>query len=179
MTIELNPFDLEDLGLGANSKRGHPVTFAILELMKDGEWHDREEVIREVNHVIPHGVAYRRADQTYRESRMKNLRQQGMSEQDAKEFLDNPENYRTKGEVDTDFLVRSGRRAIIQDSLATNSRIERRADSDGTVWFRRKHSTSPLIHSAKYRERIEMVERVLELVLADYDVTPKRKKLHH
>lgn len=93
----------------------------INEILADGEWHDREEVVQDAMRLVPPGVAFRRGEYY----RVKALRKQY-----GKEAAQ--ERARQKGD-DRDAIL-AGKRALVaealQGSLASGA-IEKRKDKSG------------------------------------------------
>lgn len=174
--ITLNPFDLEDVCLGPNAKRGDAATKTVLKILKDGEWHAREEVIREALHVIPPGKAWRQAESRYKASMVKTLQRQGMTREEAEKHLEDPANWRKSGRTSQDDAIRQGKRDLLVDVFHSNTRIEMRTDDRGTKWVRRVPASDSLVKSAAYEARMEIVEEVMRLIEESYDLVPKRKK---
>ena len=91
-----------------------PQLVKILEVLDDGAWHHRDEILAAAAAVIPPGVAYRAAEKRRRE-------RPGAPPQ------------RTRG--DTDAVISSGARSLARDALLENARrglLERQGD-----WYRK------------------------------------------
>ena len=74
----------------------NPLTQAVLDRLSDNQWHDYEDVIRDVEYLIPPGVAYKQAEFNYQ--------------------VRYPDKER-KVEPDKKSLVRSGQRYLVVRTL--------------------------------------------------------------
>ncbi len=87
------------------------------ELLSDGEWHDREVILREIAKVITPGIAVRHAEVVRRTSG------KGVAPAERKK----PRSQ--------EFLIASGKRSLARSALR-GSRIEHRTTEDGRVEIR-------------------------------------------
>lgn len=87
------------------------------ELLADGEWHDREEIMFEISKVITPGVAVRHAE-TVRQT--------------SGTYPAPPERKVPRSQA---FLIASGKRSLARSALRTK-RIERKVDENGRVLVR-------------------------------------------
>lgn len=110
-----------------------------LELLSDGEWHDYEQLLREVIKVVPPGVALRYA-QTKRFHMAKQNAKKRLTPEEFKEWLatHKPSTHEATQErsKDENTQIRVGARAKVVDSLNKSTRVEKRR-VDEVVQIRR------------------------------------------
>jgi hypothetical protein len=146
--------------------RSREVTREILKLLRDGEWHKREDVVRAVLHRVPPGKAIRFWQRARLNSRTANARKV-LSEQEFKDWLasapeaqqdwENP--HRPISENDKIF---HGARAYVTDALTASKRIERKTDENGVKWVRRVPMNPSYVKSDANQLRMELMRRGAE-----------------
>lgn len=122
-------------------------TAAVYDLLKDGKWHVREDIIRKVMPMIPPGVAWRKAEHD-RLIGLKARKRKELSPEAYEEWVADPENLERKPGHGTDNspegIVRVGRRALARKAtgvrsargVAHETRIEMRTTEDGVQEIR-------------------------------------------
>lgn len=101
------------------------ITEKLMEVCADGEWHNREDVIRAVIHTIEPGPAYRFAERQRINGRKLRARK-SMSPEDYAEWLKDESNWARNYHhpVEMDEIVRNGARGMIIERIHSSRRFE-------------------------------------------------------
>lgn len=118
------------------------VTERAYEMLADGKWHDREELVRTLMSTIPPGEAWRENERIRLGERMRSA-QRRLSPEEYEAWLADPANLERdpyRGATDMSTQVRSGQRAIVMGVLSKGRGHSRRLDTrkleDGTMQIR-------------------------------------------
>lgn len=150
--------------------KADPVLRFLLEYLRDGRWHEREEVMSAALHITPPGLAYRKAE-SRRINKIKNeaIRRGDMTAEEAEEFFARPENVARKYEREyssQESIIRTGQRMFVTDALNGTKRIEIVDSKDGKKWVRRVPLQPEVSMSKSAQERRALMKEVIDAVTA-------------
>jgi hypothetical protein len=114
------------------ARRRTAYTERMLELLADGEWHDREWLVDQVFHMVPPGVAYRKVENE-RISNLKVRKRKELSPEEYAKWESNPDNLERdphRGHRSRNAKIMGGQRRVIMDRLQSSQRFERRTNPE-------------------------------------------------
>lgn len=157
MTQE-DKFAAEEFYDAIHAERRSPVLSKALEILSDGEWHDREEVIREVQKLVTPGIAYRHMEEA-RRLQMDRSAQRMFGPEEYEKWRADPANWARKRPIkDENDYIRRGQRAVAISHTTSSKRLERRK-IDGKMMIRRVPMNARLLESDAARLRAFTAEQ--------------------
>lgn len=144
MSKPKNAFENEAYYDEVIGRRATPWSRRALEILQDGEWHDREEIIRELADMVPPGVAWRHLEK----GRIAQLYRKAQDElgPEAADKWKAEQKERPQPADPTSTQIRKGQRAVVITQLGGSARIIREK-RDGKVYLMRIPISDRLLNS--------------------------------
>lgn len=130
-----NAFEREAYYDQLYASRTSLVVQTALELLKDGAWHNFDEVVRKVMPKVPPGQALRFAERQ-RINQIINRTRQKMEPAEFEKWLADPENLKRRRHREENDLLRRGQRGVAVQLLGNVQRVETTM-MDGIRFIRR------------------------------------------
>lgn len=135
--------------------RSTPWKARALVILQDGEWHDREDVIRELADMVPPGVAWRHLEDARISQLQRNARLRGMTPEQVEKWT--AEQEQRPQPNPTSAQIRKGQRAVVVASLGSSNRIIREK-RDGRIMLMRVPLSERLLNSGMHQLRMWQAE---------------------
>lgn len=155
-----NKFSEEDYYEEAYADRRTPWLGEAYKLLADGEWHDREEIVKELAKMVPPGIAWRHAE-TARINQLKRNARLQLEREDYEKFIADPGNLERSQPVNEEEkgkIIRGAQRAAVLISLHASQRIEKKKEGK-KILIRRIPISPRFLNSNRARIRRFQAEK--------------------
>lgn len=121
----------------------------VMDQLRDGQWHDRDEVIAQAAKTVPPGRAWRVVEARRIQQLRRRMRDKGMSEEEIENWITSHDLTRSDDQSEHNRAITAGQRQLVNDHINRTTRIEKQT-VDGRRMIRRVPMTDAQMRKFGY-----------------------------